>query len=46
MPEYPAGKVADYADGDRKVVDCGESEVGIFRIDLQRVPQVGFGKLH
>ena len=24
MPEYSAGKVADYAEGDRKVVDCGE----------------------
>jgi nitrite reductase (NADH) small subunit len=33
MPEYSAGKVTDYADGDRKVVECGESEVGIFRID-------------
>ena len=28
-----AGKVTDYADGDRKVIDCGESEVGIFKID-------------
>ena len=33
MPEVSAGKVTDYAEGDRKVVDCGESEVGIFRID-------------
>ena len=33
MPEYSAGKVTDYADGDRKVVDCADSEVGIFRID-------------
>ena len=33
MPEYPAGKVTDYADGDRKVVDCAESEVGVFKID-------------
>ena len=33
MPEYSAGKVTAYADGDRKVVDCGESEVGIFKID-------------
>jgi nitrite reductase (NADH) small subunit len=33
MPEYFAGKVTDYADGDRKVVDCGESEIGIFKID-------------
>jgi nitrite reductase (NADH) small subunit len=31
--EYPAGKVTDYADGDRKVVACGEFEVGVFRID-------------
>jgi nitrite reductase/ring-hydroxylating ferredoxin subunit len=27
------GKVTDYADGDRKVIDCGEQEVGIFKID-------------
>jgi len=33
MPEFSAGKVTDYADGDRKVVDCGESEVGIFKVD-------------
>jgi nitrite reductase (NADH) small subunit len=33
MPEYSAGKVTDYADGDRKVVACGEQEVGIFKID-------------
>ena len=32
MPEYSAGKVTDYADGDRKVVECGEMEVGVFRI--------------
>lgn len=32
MAEYMAGKVADYADGDRKVVECGEFEVGVFRI--------------
>ena len=32
MAEYMAGNVADYADGDRKVVVCGESEVGVFRI--------------
>jgi len=25
--------VADYADGDRKVVVCGESEVGVFKVD-------------
>ncbi|MBV9565584.1 MAG: Rieske 2Fe-2S domain-containing protein [Bradyrhizobium sp.] len=33
MPEYSAGKVTDYADGDRKVVECGEFEIGVFRID-------------
>jgi nitrite reductase/ring-hydroxylating ferredoxin subunit len=33
MPEYSAGKVTDYVDGDRRVVDCAESEVGIFKID-------------
>lgn len=33
MLEYLAGKVTDYADGDRRVVICGESEVGIFKID-------------
>ena len=32
MAEYMAGKVADYADGGRKVVECGEFEVGVFRI--------------
>lgn len=35
MPEYSAGKVTDYADGDRRVIDCGELEVGIFRIDRE-----------
>jgi nitrite reductase (NADH) small subunit len=33
MTEYSAGSVADYADGDRKVVLCGQAEVGVFRID-------------
>ena len=33
MAEYLAGNVTDYADGDRKVVVCGEVEVGVFRID-------------
>jgi nitrite reductase (NADH) small subunit len=33
MPEYSAGKVTAYTDCDRKVVDCGESAVGIFKID-------------
>ena len=26
MTEYPAGHVDDYADGDRKVVICGDAE--------------------
>jgi len=33
MAEYSAGKVSDYADGDRKVVVCGDFEVGVFRLD-------------
>jgi nitrite reductase/ring-hydroxylating ferredoxin subunit len=33
MAEYFAGKITDYADGDRKVVECGDSEVGIFKVD-------------
>ena len=32
MAEYMAGNVDDYADGDRKMVVCGEFEVGVFRI--------------
>ena len=32
MAEYMAGNVGDYADGDRKVVVCGDKEVGVFRI--------------
>ena len=32
MGEYFAGNVTDYADGDRIVIDCGEFEVGVFRI--------------
>ena len=32
MADYMAGHVGDYADGDRKVVVCGEFEVGVFRI--------------
>ena len=32
MAEYSAGHVDGYADGDRKVVVCGELEVGVFRI--------------
>ena len=33
MPEYSAGKVADYAEGDRKVIVCGNAEIGVFLID-------------
>jgi nitrite reductase (NADH) small subunit len=33
VAEYSAGKVTDYTDGDRKVIDCAESEVGVFKID-------------
>jgi nitrite reductase (NADH) small subunit len=32
MAEFMAGNVDDYADGDRKVVVCGDREVGVFRI--------------
>ena len=32
MTEYPAGNVDDFADGDRKVVLCGDAEVGVFRL--------------
>jgi nitrite reductase/ring-hydroxylating ferredoxin subunit len=32
MAEYMAGKVDEYADGDRKVVVCGDAEVGVFQI--------------
>jgi nitrite reductase (NADH) small subunit len=35
MPEYLAGRIADYADGDRKVLSCGDAEVGVFRIEGQ-----------
>lgn len=35
MPEYNAGKVADYVDGDRKVIVCGDKEVGIFKLGEQ-----------
>ena len=33
MAEFSAGKVTDYADGDRKVIDSGDTEVGIFKVD-------------
>ena len=32
MPEYSAGKISEYADGDRRVLKCGEAEIGVFRI--------------
>jgi nitrite reductase (NADH) small subunit len=35
MPEYRAGHVDDYNDGDRKVVVCDDKEVGVFRLDGQ-----------
>jgi nitrite reductase/ring-hydroxylating ferredoxin subunit len=33
MAEYSVGKVSDYNEGDRKVVLCGDMEVGVFKID-------------
>jgi nitrite reductase (NADH) small subunit len=35
MAEYLAGKVAEFAEGDRKLLVCGEAEVGVFRVDGQ-----------
>jgi nitrite reductase/ring-hydroxylating ferredoxin subunit len=35
LPEYNAGKVADYVDGDRKVIVCGDKEVGVFKLGEQ-----------
>jgi nitrite reductase (NADH) small subunit len=35
MPEYHAGKAADYTEGDRKVLACGDAEIGVFLIDGQ-----------
>lgn len=32
MHEYNAGKLIDYAEGDRKVVVCGDKEVGVFKL--------------
>ena len=32
MAEYSAGKIAEYADGDRRVLTCGEAEIGVFRV--------------
>jgi nitrite reductase/ring-hydroxylating ferredoxin subunit len=31
--DYSAGKVEDYAEGMRRVIDCGDQEVGVFKID-------------
>src|ERR1700730_16024018 len=38
MAEYMAGNVDDYADGDRKVVVCGDKEVGVFRMGNEFSP--------
>jgi nitrite reductase/ring-hydroxylating ferredoxin subunit len=35
MPEYSVGTLAEFADGDRRVVKCGEAEIGVFRVDGQ-----------
>ncbi len=35
MPEYSVGKLADFAEGERRVVTCGEAEIGVFRLDGQ-----------
>lgn len=32
MPEYSAGKIAEFADGDRRVLQCGDAEIGVFRV--------------
>ncbi len=32
MQDYHAGFVQDYADGDRKVIVCGDTEIGVFRV--------------
>lgn len=32
MAEYLVGRAEDIADGGRKVVQCGEREIGIFRV--------------
>ena len=32
MTEFYAGRVDEYADGDRKVIECGKAEIGVFRI--------------
>lgn len=33
MAEFSAGRTSDYEDGDRKVVICGDKEIGIFKVD-------------
>jgi nitrite reductase (NADH) small subunit len=35
MPDYSAGSIADYVEGERKVLVCGDAEVGVFLIDGQ-----------
>ena len=35
MPEYRVGNLAEFAEGDRRVVKCGEAEIGVFRVDSQ-----------
>jgi len=35
MPEYLAGRIADYANGDRRVLSCGDAEIGVFVVDGQ-----------
>jgi nitrite reductase (NADH) small subunit len=35
MPEYRVGNLAEFAEGDRRTVKCGEAEIGVFRIDGQ-----------
>lgn len=33
MTEYSIGSVSEFAEGDRRVVRCGEAEVGVFHFD-------------
>lgn len=33
MPQYLVGPVDGFAEGERRVVVCGDKEVGVFRID-------------
>ena len=35
MPDFDAGSIAEYVEGDRKVLVCGDVEVGVFLIDGQ-----------